>query len=284
MSTLGPSSARAHGNEVDIVPLKVHLISGLPRSGSTLLTAILKQNVNVHAGIQSPLADMIGGLVRIMSNHESELFLTDSQRCRVLRSVVAAYYADLGGKGVIFDSSRTWSQMLPLVTTVMPTAWVFCCVRNPAWIVDSYERIVQRNALRSPRIFQPELGNVFSRAESLLKTTLGGSLNGLKQAWFGSDTNRLVLVRYDSLVSRPAKVIASIYDLIGEPSFSHDFLQVDHDEPEFDARLGLPGLHRVSGPVQPRPRETILPPELFNRFADEFWNGLGKNPRNVQVL
>lgn len=264
--------------------LKLHLISGLPRSGSTLLAAILKQNDCCHAGIQSPLADMIGGLVRIMSNHESELFVSDSRRCRVLRSLVEAYYADFDGKGVAFDSSRTWSHMLPLVTTVMPTAWVFCCVRNPAWIVDSYERIVQRNALRSPRIFQPELGNVFSRAETLLKTTLGGSLNGLKQAWFGCNTERLVLVRYDSLVSRPKKVIDAIYDLIGEASFTHDFNRVDHDEPEFDARLGMPGLHRVSGPVQARPRETILPPELFGRFDDEFWNGLGKNPRNVKVL
>ncbi|MGI4764644.1 MAG: sulfotransferase, partial [Janthinobacterium lividum] len=33
----------------------MHFISGLPRSGSTLLAALLRQNPTVHAHISSPV-------------------------------------------------------------------------------------------------------------------------------------------------------------------------------------------------------------------------------------
>ena len=43
-------------------------------------------------------------------------------------------------------------------------------------------------------------------------------------------------------------------------------------EAKFDAGLGTPGLHHVEGQVEWRPRASVLPPDLFERFAnDSFW-------------
>jgi hypothetical protein len=43
--------------------------------------------------------------------------------------------------------------------------------------------------------------------------------------------------------------------------------------PEFDRSLGAAGLHRVSGPVRHEVRQTLLPPDLFERFDQlTFWN------------
>ncbi|MEG4331139.1 MULTISPECIES: sulfotransferase [unclassified Microcoleus] len=42
--------------------MKAHFISGLPRSGSTLLAALLRQNPRFHAAMTSP----VGGLVERM--------------------------------------------------------------------------------------------------------------------------------------------------------------------------------------------------------------------------
>ena len=42
--------------------------------------------------------------------------------------------------------------------------------------------------------------------------------------------------------------------------------------PAFDAQLGLDGLHRVRPQVMPQSRKTILPPDLFQRYAQlSFW-------------
>ena len=47
------------------------------------------------------------------------------------------------------------------------------------------------------------------------------------------------------------------------------------DAPAFDAQLGLDGLHRVRPQVKPQQRRTILPPDLFARYAQlSFWRDL----------
>jgi sulfotransferase len=38
----------------------IHFISGLPRSGSTLLAALLRQNPRFEAGMSGPLPDCSG--------------------------------------------------------------------------------------------------------------------------------------------------------------------------------------------------------------------------------
>ena len=45
-------------------PPRYHFITGLPRAGSTLLSALLLQNPRFHAGMTSP----VGGLFRGMLN------------------------------------------------------------------------------------------------------------------------------------------------------------------------------------------------------------------------
>ena len=54
--------------------------------------------------------------------------------------------------------------------------------------------------------------------------------------------------------------------------FEHDFDHSSYNADEFDARIGMPGLHRVRPKVEPIERTAILPREIFVRFASEsFW-------------
>lgn len=50
--------------------------------------------------------------------------------------------------------------------------------------------------------------------------------------------------------------MTAVYDFIGEKHFSHEFNNVEFDAEEFDARLGMPGLHRVGRKIKAEPRET----------------------------
>ena len=70
-----------------------------------------------------------------------------------------------------------------------------------------------------------------------------------------------------------------LYQLLGEDPHEHNFEQVDFDSPVFDRQLGLDGLHRVHRKVAPRHRKTILPPDLFERYAKmDFWHHLPDSP------
>ena len=46
---------------------KFHFISGLPRAGSTLTAAILRQNPRFHAGMSSPVASLFDGVIAQVS-------------------------------------------------------------------------------------------------------------------------------------------------------------------------------------------------------------------------
>jgi len=265
--------------------MKLHLISGLPRSGSTLLSGILRQNPRFRAAIQSPLADVFGAALRAMSAAESAMFITPDQRRLILSSVIESFYRHINQDLVVFDSNRSWCSILPAVAELLPSTRVICCIRSPAWILDSIERLVQANPLSVSRMFNHEIGNVYTRVESLAtKQLLAPALNALRQAWHSDHANLLVAVRYDSLVKDPALVIDALYRQLGERHFEHDYSSVDYSEPDFDSRLGLPGLHTVAGPVAPRPRQTILPSDLFALYDQQFWNAPDGNPRGVIVL
>ncbi len=263
----------------------IHFISGLPRSGSTLLAALLRQNPDVQASIQTPLADVLLAALRTLSQHESANLVSDQQRCSVAGGIIDAYYRDLPGKHVVFDSHRLWCAMLPTIAALRGSARVVCCVRNPAWIMDSMERLVQRNAMWVSRMSGPELHpNVYSRTEQWSKGLLGTSLANLRQAWFGEHAHRLIVVRYESLTSKPARAMDALYDFLECKRYNHDYRSVSYDEPTFDLAVGLPGMHRVEGPVLAVPRQTILPPDLFQKHDSEFWTGIGSNPRHVRLL
>ena len=76
-----------------------------------------------------------------------------------------------------------------------------------------------------------------------------------------------------------------LYDMLGEPPFAHDVDNVEYEADAFDLALGTPGLHQVRRRVEWVERETVLPPELFARFAnDAFWRVAENNIRNVALI
>jgi sulfotransferase len=266
--------------------MRIHFIAGLPRSGSSLLSGILRQNPRFQAGISSPLADIFANLARSMSGfNDSSIFIDDEQRRRMLRSVVNAYFPE--NSEVVFDTNRVWCAFLPAIAELFPEARIVCCVRNPVWVLDSIETHVQRNGLSTSRLFNWDVrGNVYTRVETLMGKDgiVKRALGNLRQAWFGEHARRIVAIRYESLTGNPAETIAGLYQAIGEAPFDHDFARVEYDEPQYDAILGLPGFHRVSGPVRINRRETILPPDIFKQHDICFWDEASQNPRGVEIL
>src|SRR5262249_53287497 len=107
-----------------------------------------------------------------------------------------------------------------------------------------------------------------------------------REAFYGEQARRLIFVDYDALTLEPQQTMDALYDLLGQPYFTHDFDNVDYaGGAEFDARLGAPGLHAINGKVRFAQRSTILPPDIFQRFSNRwFWRGQQPNPHNVPIL
>lgn len=267
---------------------RLHFISGLPRAGSTLLAALLRQNPRCHAAMSSPLAGLFSTLLGQMSQrNEYAVFIDDDQRRRILSGLFENYYADHEA-GLVFDTNRAWCAHLPALAHLFADAKIIACVRQLPWIIDSIERLVQRNAFNPSSMFgYTAAGTVFTRASTVAAPDgmVGYALDALKQACYGTHTDRLLLLQYETLTSAPAAAMQAVYDFLGEPVYEHDFEQVEYDASIFDQHVGTPGLHRVHGPVQAKPRDTLLPPELFHRFAgDAFWRDSKRIPKGLRII
>lgn len=254
---------------------KIFFISGLPRSGSTLLGSILRQNPEVSAGMTSPMYSLVSGLSPRLSNaNEFNASISDGARLRLLRGLFQNFYADLGG-GVVFDANRRWTAKLPLLLQLFPETRFVCCVRPIPEIVQSFEALFAARPAELSRMvnFEPET-NVYTRADHLMAGAgvVGFSLNALKEAIFGPWSDRLMLISYANLCARPDEVMAGVYEFLQLERFAHDFGDVVFDAEAYDRGMGLPGLHRIRRAVKAQPRELSLPPDLIARLsAPCFW-------------
>jgi sulfotransferase len=229
--------------------------------------------------MSSPVASLFDGVIaQVSAGSELATMVNEEQRARILRGLFDSYYADFKQQ-VIFDTNRAWTAKLPALMRLFPEAKVICCVRDVAWVMDSLERQFRNNAFEHTRLFNnpAERSTVYTRVEALAHANhlVGFPWHATREACYSEFAERMLILEYDLLASRPADVFKLVYDFLGEKPFKHDFANVEYDAPEFDAQLGMDGLHRVHPEVKARPRKTILPPDLFQRYAQlSFWRDL----------
>ena len=256
---------------------KMHFISGLPRSGSTLLSALLKQNPRFQASMSSGLAILMNGNLQLMSaGSELSSLIDDKARAKILHAIGTSYYADETAD-VVFDTNRSWTSKMPLIDELYGESKVIACVRDVSWVMDSLERAYRKNPFENTKLFGSEdaRGTVYSRVDALghKNSLVGHAWAGLKEAFYGDQADKMLIVDYSLLAQAPEKVLRLIYEFIDEPWFEgHDYENVEFQAEKFDESLGLAGLHTVAPKVEYKPRRSILPPDLFEKFQGmDFW-------------
>ena len=251
------------------------MISGLPRSGTTLLSTILKQNPKFEASISGPLARFTRAIIQESSTqggyrHECP----PEKRKKLISSLFDTYYDD-PTKEVAFNTNRGWGLLLPAIKDLYPDAKVLMCVRDIGWILDSFEQLQRKNPYSFTNMFsQDENTTVYTRCETLLHPgrTLGFAYNAVKQAITSEHKSSIMIIEYDYLVKNPEAMMKAIYNFIGEEYYAHDFDNVEASYDEFDEDVQLPGLHTTRKKVEFIERETILPPDIWQRVKGmEVW-------------
>lgn len=238
----------------------------------------------------SPVGSLVAAMLRQMSqDNEAAVFIDNEKRTAILRSCFSAFYHQESPDKLVFDTNRMWCAKMPLLTNLFPQAKVIACVRHVPWIIDSIERIIRTNKFEPSKIFGFEVGGtVYTRFDALGTShgLVGFPYQALKEAFYGEEADRLMLLTYETLTSNPKRALNAVYDFIGEAEFDHDFENVEYNADEFDARLGTPGLHTVGRKVKVNKRQTVLPPDLFKRMEhDSFWQDRDlNNVRDVKIV
>ena len=252
-----------------------YFISGLPRSGTTLLSTILNQNPKFQASISGPLARFTRAIIQESSAQGGyRIQCPPEKNKKIIHGIFDNYY-DNSDKEAFWDTNRGWTYLTPLLKELYPSFKMIVCVRSIPWILDSFESLIRKNSLTTTTMFAPEENvSVYSRSHTLMRTdrTIGFAFEGLKQALTSNERNSIFVLEYDKLAKRPEQCMKEIYNFIGQPYYVHNFDDVEVSYDEFDDEVQLKGLHTTRKKVSYIDRQMIIPPDLQQQYSNyEFW-------------
>lgn len=277
---------------------RYYFMSGLPRSGSTVLSSILNQNPRFYSGPSSPVTGLMVLLEDALSNDELfKAYPKQQQAGEIVSNVIRHYYSDVQ-KPVIIDKNRSWVNRLHYIPGYFGTeAKVICPVRNVDEILASFISMHRRNPYQTD-------GKINFIDEMLIKNNipltddarcefiagpsgiLGQSYFGIRDALLAGHQKQLHFVEYDDLINSPEETMKSIYDFLEEEYYPHDFKGLENANQENDASAyGFSDMHEVRDDLSKHsvdPSE-ILSESVMQKCKDaEFWRGLEDYPTDEQ--
>lgn len=269
-----------------------YFMSGLPRSGSTLLSAILNQNPRIHSGPSSPVVPTMLMLENNLANDELfRAYPKPAQAAKLIASVLETYYSDVD-RPVIIDKNRSWVNRLhyiPGYFGIEPR--VICPVRDVDEILASFISMQRRspvspegriNFIDDMLVKNNMLLTDENRCEMLSSPNgiLGQSYHGIRQALMEGRQKNLHFVEYRDLLSNPEAAMRGIYEFLGEEYYQHDFDNIVNQHRENDGEVyGAADMHEVRSKLERRgidPAE-ILPQSILEKCANTaFWREINK--------
>lgn len=267
---------------------KYYFISGLHRSGSTLLSAILNQNPRFYSGPMSPVLPMIENLESFMM--DNEFFVSAPkplQSHEILSSLINHYYNDIH-KTVVFDKNRMWPNHINYIEGyIKQGAKIICPVRNIDEILSSFLKLIRNN--KNEEIFNPIDRQVidknlplndYNRCKILLSSQwhLVLSIKAMENAVNNNLRDRLLFVEYRDLVLNPVSTFNRIYNFLGEDYYEHNFQTIKNKNVVKDEEYyNLKGLHDVREKLEitsDNPKD-YLTEDIINECRQlEFWRNL----------
>jgi sulfotransferase len=254
---------------------KFYFISGLPRSGTTLLSAILNQNPRFQASISGPLARFARSIIDQSSSQSGYRHqCPPEKRANIIKGIFDNYYDDQN-KEVFFDTNRGWTRLLPLVNELYPYTKCIICVRDIPWVLDSFESLIRKNPLDKSLLYPDNVvDDVYSRCDFQMQpdATTGFAYIGIKQAITSKERTMCMLVEYEQLCRNPEGMMRALYNFIDQPYFDHDFNSVESSYDEFDNDVNVKGLHTTRKKVEWVERQMIIPPDIQAKYSGmEVW-------------
>jgi sulfotransferase len=245
---------------------KIFGISGLPRTGSTLLTCLLNQNPSIHSENSSSLNGIITHNNQLL--HDQTVNLT--RRIDLIESLLEqlpdVYYTDVK-KPIIFDKNRAWimGENYPLFKKyVNPEGKIIVLYRNLVEIAKSFWYIL----LKSGYSYKDAYDFMTYNLQESSNDGIFLSLSGVAYCKHNNTPN-IMYLSYNELVNQTEESLNKIYDFCEIPRFQHDFDNIVNNYPDDDIFLGIPGMHDVRSKISVRDvSEFTLPKEFLFRSQE----------------
>jgi sulfotransferase len=260
-----------------------HFLAGLPRSGNTLLSAILNQNPDIYSSPLSPVSEFMWNyrcsynIQQLIRNKENKL------RSEVfLDSFIDNFYKDIENP-VVIDREKLWGtpDNLALIKEyITPTPKIIFTVRDILDIVASFVKMdadyIKRDLVNSGYFFSNYRSQKDAIVEHLMAPNgdIDKALLSLASAFYPENKGIFYIVEYNDLMSKPEETMSGIYNFLDLPEYKHDFNKIEKLEIDNNEAVGLPkNLHDIRKTLsQSTTSSDILSDYIKHKYSNmEFW-------------
>ena len=265
-------------------------LAGMQRSGATVLSSILNQNLDLWVSPASPLFRMMV----TQSQSHNELENIDYNRSAAIDDTIAtiphAFYQDKSAKYII-DKNLNWTSStgVEVITKyITKNVKIICPVRNVLDVLTSFDTIINAHPdSKNNQMDEQVLATTFAdkpladrRADFLMQhdKDVSLSLKFMKHATLPQFRHLFHFVEYDDFISNPEQEINKIYDFLEIKKYNHEFENIEDSSGISENSLtGIKNLHKIRPKLEKKSRrpEDVFLPETLRRYSGlEFWREL----------
>jgi sulfotransferase len=253
-------------------------VTGLPRSGSTLLCQLLSQHPEIQCeGNSSALCNALLSMRRTISDDQFFLAQLDQSfesgyghLFTAMRGFLHGWNRDCN-KAAVVDKNRAWLHAVEFLLHIEPNAKLIVCLRELGQIYGSIEAQHQRTILVD---FFDHLADFdrFGRADMLFAKdkVVGSPLVSLYavQDLPKAVQDRLHFIRFEDLIDRPVACMSDMYAWLGLSPFEVNPLRLaPMGPPESDSHYRMKYPHTQSTSMRPPPKHEI-PQRIQDRIEE----------------
>jgi sulfotransferase len=247
-------------------------LSGLPRSGTTLLSALLSQNPIIHSEGNSAVCQLMWDMHQsctVTAREQLKANRREETATDLISHIPKIYYRHVPEtKEIIIDKCRSWTllpNLLMFKKYIDMEAKIIVLERPLQDVIKSFAKLFKANDIDTKTVLPTFLE---PNSEPVMR-----SLEGIRWAKQNNRTNNFLFIQYDDLVNHPEDTMKRIYDFIQIPVFTHDFKNIINHFPEDDSFYNLKGFHSVRPTLSKRANDIILSSDIL---AKCMWNDMNR--------
>lgn len=252
-------------------------ISGLPRSGNTLLSTILNQNQNIHSTGHSFVPDLFFAIKNAEYNSDRfKSYPCHNNLNNVYKNIIPNYYKDHKVKYIIERGDWITPYNINILKQIAPNKIkIVILVRDVLEIIKSFLKLCQNNPefyinkqynfLDHTTLFTDEIETKVDliMAKDNYVNTILFSIHQLRKNNLLKD---FLLIDYNDLTNKTEETINKIYEYYEIEHFKHSFNNFKNTLVYNDLVLGA-DMHKIrTDKIKKLDNDIVLPQNVINKY------------------
>lgn len=240
-----------------------HFMAGMPRSGSTVLAALLNQHPEIYASPQNDLLEILYQIHSNMFDYESyKAGLSLGSYENVLESIADNFYAHIK-KPVVIDKNKGWGTPYNwnnLSGYLNPGGKVILTLRPILEVLASFAKAIEKTEKATGYVasINQDLWVTYYRSKEDAQIENLMKVNGeIDRAIFSianllkNHRDKVLVVWFEDLIQKPQLTMDRISDFLKISKQPYDFNQIKEVDKHNDmAAYGLMDLHSVNSRLE----------------------------------